>query len=415
MQNFNRRQFLQYAGAAVAMGVLPPPVRAQVAPRVVVVGGGMAGSTVARYLRLWGGNIDVTLVDESTSHIACILSNLVINGTFGLDKITFKHSTLASNHGVKFLQGKVTGIDAAGKKVLLSNGTRLSYDRVVVAPGIEFDAVPGWNPGKVPHAWQAGPQTTLLKNQLSAMPAGGTFVMTIPPAPYRCPPGPYERACVVADYLKRKKPGSRVIVLDANPKITAEPDSFGYAFNTLYAGMLTYYPNAVLNSVDSNNRKAMTSIGTFQGNVLNVIARQKAGNIAFASGLVNDATGRWAGIKPLSYESTAVPGVHVIGDSQATGQPKSGHMGNAQAKVCADAIIRAFAGESPDPAPVTASACYSPITNKTASWLSVVFAYDPASNAMKAVEPAHESEKISGENYSKMFDWSEKLFADTFK
>jgi NADPH-dependent 2,4-dienoyl-CoA reductase/sulfur reductase-like enzyme len=312
------------------------------------------------------------------------------------------------------VKGKVTGIDTAAKKVMVG-ATALPYDRVVVAPGIEFDAIPGWDPNKVPHAWKAGPQTTLLKNQLSSMPAGGTFVMTVPPAPYRCPPGPYERACIVADYLKRKKPGSRVVVLDANPQIMAEPDSFGYAFNTLYAGMLSYYPNAILNSVDSSTRTAKTSIGNFRGNVLNVIARQKAGNIAFSAGLVNDASGRWAGVNPLSYESTAKPGIHIIGDSQATGQPKSGHMGNAQAKVCADAIIRAFAGEAPDPAPMTASACYSPITYKTASWLSAVFAYDPASKTMKAVEPPHESEKISGDNYSKMFDWAEKLFGDTFK
>jgi hypothetical protein len=179
--------------------------------------------------------------------------------------------------------------------------------------------------------------------------------------------------------------------------------------------MLEYHTGVTLNEVDSTSRTAKTSAGNFQGNVLNVIARQKAGDIAFAAGLVNDASGRWAGVKPLSYESTAVPGVHIIGDSQATGQPKSGHMGNAQAKVCADAIIRYFAGEQPDPAPMTNSACYSPITNKTASWLSVVFGYDPGTNTMKAVEPAQESAKISGENYSRMFDWSEKLFADTFK
>jgi NADPH-dependent 2,4-dienoyl-CoA reductase/sulfur reductase-like enzyme len=211
MRNINRREFLQYAGAALAMGMLPAPVRAAVAPRVVVVGGGFAGSTLAKYLRIWGGDIDVTLVDENASHVSCILSNLVINGTYkDLKKITFKHSTLATNHGVKFVQGKVTGIDAAGKNVQLSNGTNLSYDRVVIAPGIEFDAVPGWDPNKVPHAWRAGPQTTLLQKQLAAIPKGGTFVMTIPPAPYRCPPGPYERACVVADYLKRKKKGGRV-------------------------------------------------------------------------------------------------------------------------------------------------------------------------------------------------------------
>lgn len=416
MKNLNRREFLEYAGAAFAMGMLPAPIRAAVAPRVVVVGGGFAGSTVAKYLRLWGGNIDVTLVDENAEHVSCILSNLVINGTYkDLKKITFKHTELATKYGIKFVQGKVTGIDTVVKNVQLSNGTKLPYDRLVIAPGIEFDAIPGWDPNKVPHAWRAGPQTTLLQKQLAAMPNGGTFVMTIPPAPYRCPPGPYERACVVADYLKRKKKGGRVVVLDANPKIMAEPESFGYAFNTLYAGMLEYHTRVTLNEVDSNSRTAKTSAGNFQGNVLNVIARQKAGKIAFAAGLVNDPTGRWAVVDPLSYESTVKPGVHVIGDSQATGQPKSGHMGNAQAKVCADAIIRAFAGEAPDPAPMTASACYSPITNRTASWLSVVFAYDAATNTMKAVEPAHESATISEDNYSKMFAWSENLFADTFK
>jgi NADPH-dependent 2,4-dienoyl-CoA reductase/sulfur reductase-like enzyme len=247
------------------------------------------------------------------------------------------------------------------------------------------------------------------------MTAKQTFVMTIPKAPYRCPPGPYERACAVADFLKRKKKGAKVIVLDANASIQAEPVNFGNAFKNTYKGMLTYVPNATVNEVDSATRTIMTAAGKFSGAVLNVIPNQRAGQIVTTAGLANDPTARWSVVNPLSYASTAQPDIHILGDSQATGQPKSGHMANSQAKVCADAIIRAFNGEQPDPNPVTSSACFSPITASTAAWLTASFQYDPATKSMKRVEASFaEAAKPTSDAMQQMFQWADNIFADSF-
>jgi NADPH-dependent 2,4-dienoyl-CoA reductase/sulfur reductase-like enzyme len=421
MNALSRRRFLQLLGLSSAAAAAPTLLRAQAqsvvpaatANRVVVVGGGFAGATVAKYLRLWGGAaVDVTLVEANPSHVSCILSNLVLNNSMSLSQITFNYAALQQKYGVRIVTGKAVGIE--GKALRLADGQRLDYERLVLAPGIAFLPVPGLKMNKVPHAWQAGPQTTLLQRQLAAMPAGGTFVMTIPPAPYRCPPGPYERACLVADYLKRNKPGSKVIVLDANPKIMAEEHTFSTAFNQTHAGIIEYRPGVTLNQVDSRQRIAKTSQGDVKASVLNVIPTQQAGGIVASAGLI-PAGQRWAPVNPLSYESTLLPGVHIIGDAQGTGQPKSGHIANAEAKVCADAILRAFAGEAPDPAPVTNSACYSPITANTASWLTAVYAYNPNTGLMEVVPDSFgEAPAPTQGNYEKMFDWAAGLFGDTF-
>lgn len=281
-----------------------------------------------------------------------------------------------------------------------------------------------------PHAWIAGGQTNLLRNQIRAMPDNGTFVMTIPEKPYRCPPGPYERACLVADILGRRSgvlagkvsPGGapRVVVLDANPGIQAEKETFTRAFNDLYGDIVEYIPDARPISVDSTIREITTTKGTFRGDVLNVIPRHGAQQLLRRSGLT--AGGRWAPVDPVTYESTVggQAGVYVIGDAQGTGQPKSGHMANAQAKVCADAIIRTAAGLSAHTQErldniTTNSACFSPITATEASWLTAVYAYDAASQSMKLVPGSlGESHKWDSENFQDMFSWSENLFADTF-
>lgn len=417
MATFTRRRILQALGGAFALGATPSLLQAQIGrPHVVVVGGGFAGATAAKYLRDWsGGSIDVTLVEANATHVSCILSNLVVNRRVTLPAITFSYDRLSQKFGVKVRRARARAIDPVARTVRLSDGTTLSYDRLVLAPGIEFDPVPGLDMNRVPHAWRAGPQTLLLRNQLEAMPAGGVFAMSIPQAPYRCPPGPYERACVIADYVRRKKPGSKVIVLDANPGITAEKETFTRAFTETYKGIIDYRPNVVVSQVDSVGRTLITNDGNLQASVLNVIPRQHAPSLLVQTGLVNDPSGRWAGVDPLSYESTAHPNVHIIGDAQATGQPKAGHIANAEAKVCADAIIRSFSGLAPDPAPVTNSACFSPITLDSASWLTVVFQYDPATRAMKSVPASFgEAGKWSRDNYSKMFDWADNLFVDTF-
>ncbi len=412
----NRRKLMQGSGALLAAAALPSRLRAAALPRVVVIGGGFAGATVAKYVRRWNPQIQVTLVEPNPAHVSCILSNLVMNGALTMSDITLRYDTLRTKYGVSIVADRAVAIDPVARQVRTQNGSRLPYDKLVLAPGIDFDAIPGLDSAVLPHAWQAGPQTLALKAQLAAVPAGGSFVLAIPPAPYRCPPGPYERACLVADYLKRNRRAGKVIVLDANNDVVAEPHTFHTAFQTTYAGIVEYHPATVVEAVDWSARRIHTNWGPIQADAANIIPRQRAGQLLAASGLLgSDPATRWAPVNPLSYESRLVPDVHVIGDSQGTGQPKSGHMANAQAKVCADALVRYFAGEAPDPAPVTASACYSPITARTASWLTVVFAYDPVSGTMKPVpNTLAEAPAPSSEHYEGMFGWAKNLFADSF-
>ena len=413
----SRRNFLKSLGGASALASFPTLLNAATSgSRVIVIGGGFAGATAAKYLKHWSPDLNVTLIEPNAQYRSPILSNLVINGQKSLNDITFNYDALANKYGVNVVADWVQDIDGDGKKVELSSGTSLTYDRLIVAPGISFNPVPGLDFNKVPHAWQSGDQLLLLKQQLDAMPAGGTFVMTIPPAPYRCPPGPYERAALIADYLKTNKPGSKVIVLDANPDIIVEKETFSHAFEVTYAGIVEYHKSVKLEAVDSDKRIAITDAGDFEADVLNVIPVHSAGKIITSAGLTEgNPSGRWANVSPLSYESTVIPNIHVIGDSQGTGQPKAGHIANAEAKVCADAVIRMLAGNQPYAAPMTNSACYSPLSTNTASWLTGVFGYDVATDSMKIVAGSGgASQGVSSENYRDMFTWANSLFADTF-
>ena len=406
--------------------------------RVVVVGGGMAGATVAKYLRLWsGGGLAVTLVEPRSAYVSNIMSNLVLTGGRTLASLTQDTSALASRHGVTVRRGAVSKVDTAAKRVSLTDGSVLDYDRLVLAPGIEFAAAYGLCPAdydsRTPHAWQAGPQTQLLHDQIAAMPAGGTFLMTIPKAPYRCPPGPYERACLVADHLKTHKgAGARVVVLDENASIQAERDTFTRAFNEVHAGVIDYRPDARAILIDPATREVRWNDPTgtehvIAADVINPIAPHRAagsqaGDWLANAGLANSADGRWAVVDVLSYESTAVPGVHVLGDAAQTGLPKAGHVANQEAKICADAIIRLLGGGQPYAAPVANSACYSPITASTASWLTAVYQYDPSTRSMKLAANngsittgrAIESASISGRNFEQMNTWFNTLMADSF-
>jgi NADPH-dependent 2,4-dienoyl-CoA reductase/sulfur reductase-like enzyme len=324
---------------------------------------------------------------------------------------------LTSKYGVKLITKSVTAIDYVNQQVTLNDGSKLPYDRLVIAPGIAFDALPmsgtAAAQAKVVHAWQAGAQTTSLQAQIKAMTKADTFILAIPAKPYRCPPGPYERACVVADYLTRTKKGGKVVVLDANPGIQAEVENFTNAFNNIHKN-ITYVPNAVISSIDANTGTVNTSAGTFSGKVVNAIPPHRAGKIITDNPLLANVGGRWGGVNVLSYES-ALPNIHVIGDAAATTQPKAGHIANAEAKVCADAIIHLLRGEAVNPAPMTNSACYTPITNKTASWLSVVYRYDPVSGTMLPTgNGVTESSGINKDNHEEMLKWFSNLMSDTF-
>jgi sulfide dehydrogenase [flavocytochrome c] flavoprotein chain len=431
----NRRDFFRLAGmagvgasvaswAGLASAATAPqlgtvPTNTGISGRVVVIGGGMAGATVAKYLRLWGGTgVSVTLVERDSAYTSNILSNLVLNGQRTLTSLQYGYSNLATRYGIRMVKGDVIAIDAVGHSVVLADGSKLPYDRLVIAPGVEFDIYPGLETAaaqaKVPHAWKAGVQTTQLRNMLVNMKAGETFVMTIPAKPYRCPPGPYERACVVADWLKKNRAGSKVIVLDANSGITAEPLAFTNAFDVVHKGVVEYHPGVTINSIDASTMTLNTNLGNLKAKVINAIPPHKAGKVVINNNLANIG-GRWAGVDVLTYQSTAAPGIHVIGDASATTQPKAGHIANQEAKICADAIVRLLAGRSPDPSPITNSACYSPITADTASWLTAVFAFDPVSGTMQPVPgAAGEAAARSKDNYEEMFKWFNTLMEDSF-
>jgi sulfide dehydrogenase [flavocytochrome c] flavoprotein subunit len=391
--------------------------------KVVVVGGGMAGTTAAKFLRLWGGTgVDVTLVEPNATYYSNIFSNMVLTGERTLSQLAYNYAGLTSKYGVKVKNYSVKSIDYIGKRVTLSNGTQLPYDRLILAPGIDFEPLPGLtgstsNQAKIVHAWKAGAQTTSLQNQIKAMTKSDTFIITIPPKPYRCPPGPYERACVVADYLKRSKGGGKVVILDANNGIQAELKNFTTAFNVTHKGIITYVPNAQITGINADLMTVNTSAGSFKGKVINAIPTHKAGNLITQSGigLANASGGKWAGVNVLTYESTAVPFIHIIGDSSATTQPKAGHIANAEAKVCVDAIIKLFQGLAVNQSPVTNSSCFTPITKTTASWLSVVYRYDPASGTMLPTGTGiTESDGANSENVEDMHKWFNNLMADTF-
>jgi len=418
--NLGRRHLLG-AGAALAATTLAGCAGMSTGPsigRVVVVGGGYGGATTARYLKLWGGNVDVTLVERNAQFISCPISNLVLGGYKQMSDITRGYDGLKAV-GVKVVQGEVSAVDAAGKKVRLAGGSELPYDRLVLAPGIDFMAdevgglAPALNSGRVLHAWKAGPQTVALRQQIEAMPDGGVFAMFIPKAPYRCPPGPYERACVVASYLKTAKPKSKVLVLDGNPEITSKKGLFEKAFKDRYSGMLEYRPNAELKELAGGVAKL--EFEDVKADVLNVIPPQRAGDLARSAGLLN-MNNRWVGVNWLTMESTAAPGVHVIGDATfpAPLMPKSGHMANQHAKVAAAAIIQLLKGEAVNATPVVMNTCYSFVTNREAMHVASVHQYDAADKTFKTVPGSGGVSAAANQIEARYaLSWAENIWADS--
>jgi sulfite dehydrogenase len=388
----NRRHLL---GAGLALGGLALTGCASTGStgpslgRVVIVGGGFGGTTAARYLKMWGGNIDVTMVDRNPEFISCPISNLVVGGYKQMADITRGYDGLKAM-GVRVVRGEVTAIDVAGKKVRLGDGTELAWDRLIVSPGIDFmtEAVGGLqaalDSGAVTHSWKAGPQTVALRRQLEAMPDGGVFAMSIPAVPYRCPPGPYERACMVASYLKAAKPKSKVLVLDANPEIQSKKALFERAWAQHYKDIIEYRPNAILREVQG--KVAKFDFEDVRADVLNVIPQQRAADLAVKAGLVN-VNNRWVGMNWLTMESTAAPGVHVLGDAtfSAPAMPKSGHMANQHAKVAAAAIIQLLKGEPVNQTPVVMNTCYSFVTQRDVVHVASVHQYDAGDKTFKTV------------------------------
>ncbi|MDT3736268.1 MAG: NAD(P)/FAD-dependent oxidoreductase [Denitratisoma sp.] len=381
----NRRDFIKAAGATVAFGSLYGCAGGgKGSGHVVVIGGGYGGATVAKYIRMWSnGGIDVTLVEPNPAFVSCPISNLVLAGEKTIADITTSYDGL-KKHGVKIVHDTAIGIDPAKRVVTLSRSGTLSYDRVVVSPGIDFmwESVPGLTPalsdGKILHAWKAGPQTVALRKQLESMPDGGVYALCIPKAPYRCPPGPYERASMIAHYFKTKKPKSKVLILDANADVTSKGPLFKKAWADLYGGILEYRGNHGITKLDAASQTVEFEFGDkVKANVLNIVPAQKAGLIASAAGLTN-VGGRWCGVDWKTLESTAHKNVHVLGDSTAAtaGMPKSGHMTTQHAKVAAGAIVALMSGEQAPEPMVIANTCYSFVSAKEVIHVAHPYVYN---------------------------------------
>ena len=417
-----RRSFLQSSAALSLLGLsacasTSIPSRA----KVVVVGGGWGGATAAKYVRMLSDNkIDVVLVEPNDSFVSCPLSNLVLGGSRQMADITTPYAGLARSHGVRVVKDMVRSVDTGRKTVTLAGGASIGYDKLIVSPGIDLrlDAIEGLPAahaaGQVLHAWKAGPETAALRRQLEAMPDGGVYALTIPEQPYRCPPGPYERACQVAWYFKTAKPRSKVLVLDANPDVTSKGALFKKVWAEQYGGILEYRPQHKLTAVDARAGTLKFEVQPdVKASVLNVVPPQRAGQIALQTGLANQANNRWCGVNYQTFESTASKDIHVIGDAIQTAalMPKSGHMANSHGKVAAAAVVAQLSGFDPNPQPMLTNTCYSFVDNKNVIHVASVHEY--AANTFRTVQGSGGLSPAPNElEGTYALNWARNIWAD---
>jgi sulfide dehydrogenase [flavocytochrome c] flavoprotein subunit len=420
----NRRDFIKFLAAGAATGTLAacastPEIQKPIG-RVVVIGGGFGGAAAAKYIRMWsGGRIEVFLVDRNSQYVSCPMSNLVLGGSKKIEDITLGYAKLR-DYGVQVLRDEVTGIDTAKKKVKLTRIEDLPYDRLVLSPGVDFmyDQIPALNNADaqkaILHAWKAGPETVALKKQLEEMRDGGVYILTIPKAPYRCPPGPYERACQVASYLKRAKPKSKVLILDANEDIVSKKGLFLKAWGDRYKGIIEYRNNQEAKDIDLRTMTVKTDFDSFKGDVLNVVPPQKAAEIAAKAGVIT-TNNRWCGVDWLTMQSTANPDIHVLGDAtlSAALMPKSGSMANQHAKVCASGVIALMTSQPVNQTPVMTNTCYSFVSDTEAVHVASVHAYDAKDKTLKTVPGAGGLSTAASEiegAYGNI--WAQNIWAD---
>jgi NADPH-dependent 2,4-dienoyl-CoA reductase/sulfur reductase-like enzyme len=386
---FKRRDFIKLLGAGAALGVAGCAGTGPTKARVVVIGGGFGGATAAKYIRMWDASIEVVMIERANIFTSCPISNLVLGGFKTMEDIRHSYDGLRK-YGVQVVNDEVTAIDAGKRVVNLERGGDLTYDRLIVAPGIDFmfEQMPNYQKAgnRVLHAWKAGAQTIELRKQLEAMKDGGVFVLSIPVAPYRCPPGPYERASQIAAYFKKAKPRSKVLVLDGNPDVTSKGPLFKKAWADLYAGMIEYRGNAKAIDVDPKGGIVKLEVEDVKGDVLNVIPPQRAGDIAMKGGLIN-ANNRWCAVDWRTCESTAVKNIHVLGDATLSAplMPKSGQMANQQAKMCAAAVIALVNGQQPNPMPLISNTCYSFVSEKEAIHVASVHTWNEKEKTLTTV------------------------------
>ena len=417
----HRRQFLKAASAGVALaglGGCAGMAGGAAKGRVAVVGGGYGGATAAKYIRMLDPGIEVVLIEPNEAFVSCPISNMVLGGFRAMDDITTPYTGLA-RHGVRVVRDTATAIDVEKKQVRLARGEAVAFDRVVVSPGIDFiwEMLPAMQSqeaqARVLHAWKAGPQTVALRAQLEAMRDGGVYVLSIPEAPYRCPPGPYERVCQVAAYFKARKPRSKVLVLDANADVTSKGPLFKRAWADLYPGLIEYRGNNKAIDVDWRASTVKLEFGDMKADVLNVVPPQRAGAIAAPFITANR---RWCEVDWVTFESKAAKGVHVLGDALqiAPAMPKSGSMANGHGKVAAAAIVSLMNGEAPNPSPTLINTCYSMVSDKLAMHVTSVHKYDRTDRTFKAVPGSGGVSSGSTEaegNFT--MNWARNIWADT--
>jgi NADH dehydrogenase FAD-containing subunit len=395
------------------------PAKAQ----VVVIGGGYGGATAAKYVRMLSNyKISVVLVEPNNTFISCPMSNLVLGGSKTMAQITTPYTALSSKHGVSLVHDLVTAIDPAKKTVSLKNGGTISYDKLIVSPGVDmhFDSIEGLlaanASGQILQAWKAGAETTALRQQLEAMPDGGVYALTVPEAPYKCPPGPYERASQVAHYFKQAKPKSKVLILDANPDITSKPALFKKFWSDNYKDIIEFRPNHKVTAVDAKTSTLKFDVQeSIRADVLNVLPAMRAGSIAMQTGLAT-VNNRWCGINYQTFESLAAKDIHVLGDATlaAPAMPKSGHMANSHGKVAAAAVVAQLSDLAINPRPLLTNTCYSYVSDKLVIHVASVHQYNADEKTFKTVPGSgglsNEANALEG-TYA--WNWAQNIWADT--
>ena len=410
--------------AALAASALLPgrTLAARPTSRLVVVGGGFAGATLARFVKRLSPEISVVLIEARDRYISCPMSNLVIAGQRSLAAQTFDYRGLEAA-GIEVVRGMAVDVDAATRRVRLQGGTSIDYDRLVLAPGVmlNFDQLPGMSAQgaqRMPHAWQAGAQTTLLRRQLQAMPDDGLVVISVPAAPYRCPPGPYERASLMASYFKQNKPKAQILILDSNERFSKQA-LFQQGWKRMYGDRIRWQSasnDGRVIRVEPDAMRLHTDFATHTPDVANIIPPQQAGLIAHRAS-VTDASG-WCPVNPLSFESRLQPNIHVIGDAAiAAPMPKSAFSANAQAKVCAIALVRLFRGLSPQPT-VLANTCYSYL--EPGSAISIAGAYRTQDGEFSSIaaaagaSPLNPPAGLQAQEALHAADWFRAITQETF-
>ena len=423
--NNSRRHFLAHGAAGLSLlGGFSSFARAGLdKAQILVIGGGFGGATAAKYLRLFSNNTaNVILIEPNASFLSCPMSNFVVAGMRSMADIASPYDSLTKHHGIKLIRDSVSAIDPDKKTVKLSSGSVIGYDKVVLSPGISLmtNSIEGLakanQAGVTLQAWKAGPETLMLYKQLAAMRDGGVFAISIPEAPYRCPPGPYERASLVANYLKQHKPKSKVLILDANQDITSKGALFKKAWSEQYSGLIEYLPSHNVTGVDAKTKTLRFEVqDDVRADVLNVLPAMSAGEIAIKTGLAN-ANGRWVNVDFLNFEATATRDIHVLGDAIQTAplMPKSGHMANQHAKVAAAAIIAQLNDWPINPAPVVNNTCYSFVSEQAAVHIASVHQYDAQAKTFKSVPGAGGlSSEPSNTEASYAWGWAHNIWADT--